>query len=67
MTGKIFSISVPKRSDWQSAWRAFMKLALPMTVLISPLWAMKRLGWARDQLGKVFVEKRVCISASADS
>ena len=44
-----------------------MKFALPMTVLISPLCAMKRFGCARDQLGKVLVEKRVCISASADS
>jgi hypothetical protein len=38
-----------------------------MTVLISPWWAMKRFGWARDQLGKVLVENRWCTSASADS
>ena len=36
-----------------------------MSVLISPLWAITRYGWASSQLGKVFVEKRECTSASA--
>ena len=40
---------------------------LPRSVLISPLWEMKRYGWARDQLGKVLVEKRECTMAMADA
>ena len=36
-----------------------------MSVLISPLWAITRYGWASSQLGNVFVEKRECTSASA--
>ena len=44
-----------------------MRLRLPLMVLISPLCAMKRNGWASGQLGKVFVENRLCTSAIADS
>ena len=36
-----------------------------MQVLISPLWAIIRYGWASAQLGKVLVEKRECTTASA--
>jgi hypothetical protein len=36
-----------------------------MTVLISPLCAMKRNGWESGQLGKVFVENRECTRAIA--
>ena len=36
-----------------------------MSVLISPLWAITRYGWASSQLGKVFVLKREWTSASA--
>lgn len=64
-TGKIrSSCSVPKRSDasWDS--RAFIQLRLPLTVLISPLCATKRYGWASGQLGNVFVEKREWTSAT---
>jgi hypothetical protein len=39
---------------------------LPRRVLISPLWAMVRMGWARPQLGKVLVEKRLCTMAMYD-
>src|SRR5213595_598346 len=39
-------------------WRARIQLRLPLTVLISPLCAMVRNGWARGQDGNVFVEKR---------
>ena len=55
----------PKRSEasWDS--RAFIQLRLPLTVLISPLCATKRYGWASGQLGKVFVEKREWTSAIA--
>ena len=34
------------------------RLRLPMTVLISPLWASTRKGCASGHAGKVFVEKR---------
>ena len=35
---------------------AFIQLVLPLSVLISPLWASTRNGWASDQVGKVLVE-----------
>jgi hypothetical protein len=47
------------------ASRACMRLRLPRTVLISPLWATKRKGWARGQEGKVLVEKRLWTMAMA--
>ena len=50
-----------------SASRARIQLRLPCTVLISPLWATKRYGWASGHDGNVLVEKRECTSASADS
>ena len=40
MIGRIFSMSSPKASDSKRASRACIQLALPRTVLISPLWAM---------------------------
>ena len=40
--------------------RASIVSTLPRMVLISPLCRMNRLGWARFQLGAVFVEKRLC-------
>ena len=42
-----------------------MRSTLPRMVLISPLCKMKRLGWARSQLGMVLVEKRECTMAIA--
>ncbi len=66
-TGKIrSSCACPKREEasWDS--RAFIQLRLPLTVLISPLWATKRYGWASGQLGKVLVEKREWTSATAE-
>ena len=48
---------------WDS--RAIIQLRLPLTVLISPLWAMSRYGWASGQLGKVLVEKREWTRASS--
>ena len=67
-TGKIRSRSCsPNRSEasWDS--RATIQLRLPLTVLISPLCATKRYGWASGQLGKVLVEKRECTSAIAEA
>ena len=40
--------------------RASMVSTLPRMVLISPLCRIKRLGWARFQLGEVLVENRLC-------
>ncbi len=50
-----------------SSWleRALTQLRLPRRVLISPLWQMKRNGWARSHVGKVLVEKRECTTAMA--
>lgn len=45
--------------------RARIQLRLPLTVLISPLCATKRYGWASGQLGKVLVENREWTSAIA--
>ena len=53
------------RSLASSSSRARIQLRLPCTVLISPLCAMKRNGWASGQLGKVLVENRLCTTASA--
>jgi len=38
--------------------RAFAQFRLPWMVLISPLCARKRNGWASRHCGRVFVEKR---------
>ena len=65
--GKSRSRSPGIRSEASSASRARIQLRLPMTVLISPLWAMNRNGWASGQLGKVFVENRECTTASAEA
>ena len=51
-------MSSPNSGEANCAWRARIQLTLPRSVLISPLCAMKRYGWARSQLGKVLVEKR---------
>ncbi len=45
--------------------RARIQLRLPRTVLISPLWAISRNGWASGHEGNVLVEKRLCTSASS--
>ena len=50
-----------------SASRARIQLRLPITVLISPLCATKRYGWASGQDGNVLVEKRECTSAIAEA
>ena len=50
-----------------SASRARIQLRLPLIVLISPLCAVNRNGWASGQDGNVFVENRECTSASAET
>src|SRR4051794_38775409 len=51
--------------DLISASRAAIQFLLPRIVLISPLCAMNRYGWASGQDGNVFVENRECTSAIA--
>ncbi len=66
--GKIRSRApAPKASvtSWDS--RARIQARLPLTVLISPLCATKRYGWASGQLGKVLVENREWTRASAEA
>ena len=46
------------RSLCSNASRARIQFSLPITVLISPLWAMIRYGWASGHDGNVLVEKR---------
>ena len=50
-------------ASWLS--RARIQLRLPFTVLISPLCAISRNGWASGQDGKVLVENRECTIASS--
>ena len=54
----------PKVSLLSTLSRAFIHPRLPRMVLISPLCASKRKGWASDHVGNVFVLKRECTSAS---
>ena len=54
------------RSLASIASRARIQLRLPRTVLISPLCAMNRYGWASGQDGKVLVENRECTMARAE-
>jgi hypothetical protein len=55
-TGFTSSIASPKASAARRHSWAFIQLTLPRRVLISPLWAMTRNGWASHQVGKVLVE-----------
>ncbi|CNH05847.1 Uncharacterised protein [Mycobacterium tuberculosis] len=50
----------PKMSVLINASRARIQFSLPVTVLISPLCAMRRNGCASGHDGNVFVEKREC-------
>ena len=65
--GKSRSRSPGIRSVASSASRARIQLRLPLTVLISPLWAMNRNGCASGQLGNVLVEKREWTRAIAEA
>jgi len=58
MMGKSFFSSGPNRSLCSTPSRACIQLMFPRSVLISPLWHMKRLGWARSHEGNVLVLNR---------
>ena len=58
--GMTFCRSRPKSSEASWLSRARIQLTLPISVLISPLWAITRYGCASSQLGNVLVEKREC-------
>ena len=55
------------RSLWISASRVRIQFRLPLIVLISPLWAIRRNGWASGQDGNVLVENRLCTRAMAET
>ena len=55
MTGRSFAMSSPNSGEARFASRARIRLMFPRSVLISPLWAVMRNGWASRQLGNVFV------------
>ena len=63
MTGKSDDRSSLKSSLCITPSRARIQFRLPRKVLISPLWAIMRIGCARSQLGNVLVEKRACTMA----
>ena len=65
--GNSSSGTSPSSSPASCDWRARIQLRLPFTVLISPLCAMVRKGWASGQEGKVLVEKRECTIAQREA
>ena len=67
MTGYTLSSSPSSRGVDMVSSRASIRSALPRMVLISPLWASRRLGWARSQEGSVLVEKREWTMAMAEA
>ncbi len=67
IAGSTLCICPFRYSDSMFSSLASILSALPRMVLISPLCTMSRLGWALSQLGLVFVEKRECTMAMADS
>ena len=56
MTGFRSCMCAPKAGCSIRVSCAFIQLTLPFSVLISPLWASMRNGWASGQVGKVLVE-----------
>ena len=58
------SLMSPNASLLSTLSRAFIQPRLPRMVLISPLWANKRKGWASFHFGNVFVLNREWTSAS---
>ena len=67
ITGKILWSSSSRQGDSIVSSLASILSAFPRMVLISPLWTMRRLGWARSQLGSVLVLNREWTMAMADS
>jgi hypothetical protein len=66
MGRSIWISSFVKRVDSSRVWLESIQLTLPLIVLISPLWAIKRNGCASFQFGNVFVENLEWIKANAD-
>src|SRR5512142_2169101 len=66
MMGLKSSMASPNTSDLSMASRADIQARLPDSVLISPLWQIRRNGCARSHDGNVLVEKRECTIASFD-
>ena len=65
-TGTILSRSwPPNTSVLINASRARIQFSLPVTVLISPLCAIRRNGWANGHDGNVLVENRECTMPNA--
>jgi len=56
MTGFRRSTPSPHTGAVRAGSRARIALRFPHSVLISPLWASMRNGWASGQLDVVFVE-----------
>ena len=66
--GRTFFMSSSERTGERNvSSRASILSALPRIVFISPLWAIRRFGCARCQLGWVFVEKREWTIARAEA
>ena len=57
-TGNSFDSSLPNSLLSTTPSRACIQFMLPRSVLISPLWLMNRIGWARSHEGNVLVENR---------
>ena len=57
-TSGVRSLSSGSASVRSSGPRATAQLRLPLIVLISPLWASSRKGWASRHCGHVLVENR---------
>ena len=64
-TGNTLSMSPSHTGARMVSSLASIRSALPRMVLISPLWRMYRLGWARSQEGVVLVENREWTRAMA--
>src|SRR5690606_5632708 len=56
MIGLMSSAISPKAAEAMRISWLRIQLTLPFSVLISPLWASIRKGWASDHCGKVLVE-----------
>ena len=67
ITGRRSARSSPQTAEVNSGSRARIQLRLPSSVLISPLWATIRKGWASFQLGSVFVANRWWNSAMPET
>ena len=62
--GSRSSMRAPHTGAARSGSRARIHARLPSSVLISPLWAIRRMGCARLHLGAVLVLNRRCSTAN---